>query len=165
MSTHYEMKNDCKSAFIDTALFIYLLEEQGDFTDLSEFFLRVCYARNVRLVTSILTYLEFSVKPYREERHDLIDDYNSLLSEANFFVTTVTLPDCDQAARLRAKYSSLKAFDALQIACALKEGCDVFACNDKRLKRVEEIDILILDDVKNLEIDRQEDTEQEPEQE
>ncbi len=146
------MKNDFKNAFIDTALFIYLLEEQPDFTDLSEHFLNVCYARNVRLVTSILTYLEFSVKPYREERTDLIDDYNSLLGDAHFFVTTVTLPDCDQAARLRAKYKSLKAFDALQIACALKEGCDVFACNDKRLKMVGEIDILILDDVRSLEI-------------
>lgn len=141
------MKNDFKSTFIDTALFIYLLEEQPDFSDLTEHFLNFCYANNIRLVTSIITYLEFCVRPYREQRLDLIDDYNELIKDTGFFVTTVTLLDCDQAARLRANYKRLRAFDALQIALALKEGCEVFACNDKRLKAVNEIEVLTLDEL------------------
>ncbi len=58
------MKNGFKRAFIDTALFIYLLEEQADFSDLTESFLNFCYANQVSLVTSIITHLEFCVKPY-----------------------------------------------------------------------------------------------------
>jgi len=139
------MKNDFKRAFIDTALFIYLLEEQPDFSDLTEDFLNFCYANDVSLVTSIITHLEFCVKPYRERRLDLIDDYNNIIADADIFVTTLTLVDCDHAARLRAKYKGLKAFDALQIALAIKERCDIFACNDKRLKSVKDIDILTLD--------------------
>ncbi|MCP4399141.1 MAG: type II toxin-antitoxin system VapC family toxin [bacterium] len=139
------MKNGFKRAFIDTALFIYLLEEQADFSDLTESFLNFCYANQVSLVTSIITHLEFCVKPYREQRLDVIDDYNSVIDDADTFVTSLTLLECDRAARLRAKYTGLKSFDALQIALAIKEGCDLFACNDKRLKSIKDIEILTLD--------------------
>ncbi len=155
------MKNDFRRAFIDTALFIYLLEEQPNFSDRAEDFLNFCYVNKVSLVTSIITYLEFCVKPYREQRLDLIDDYHGLINDADIFVTTLTLLDCDQAARLRAKYNGLKAFDALQIALAIKEGCEVFACNDKRLKIVKEIEVLTLDELGNLSITKQEESEQE----
>lgn len=141
------MKNDFKRAFIDTALLIYLLEEQPDFSDQAEAFLTRCYITEISLVTSIITYLEFCVNPYREQRLDLIDDYQNLIREASIFVTSVMLLDCDRAARLRAKYSGLKAFDALQIALAIKEGCEVFACNDKRLKIVTEIHVMTLDEL------------------
>ncbi len=78
-------------------------------------------------------------------RLDVIDDYNSIIDDADIFVTSLTLLECDRAARLRAKYTGLKSFDALQIALAIKEGCDLFACNDKRLKSIKDIEILTLD--------------------
>lgn len=143
------MKNDFKRAFIDTALFIYLLEEQPEFSDVAEDFLNTCYLDGVRFVTSIITYLEFCVKPYREQRLDLIEDYQNLIREADVLVSTLTLLDCDRAARLRAKYPGVKAFDALQLALAIKEGCDVFACHDKRLKVVNEIEVMTLNDFRN----------------
>ena len=141
------MKNAFKTAFIDTALFIYLLEAHPNFADPTERFLASCYARKVRLVTSVITHLEFSVKPYKDGRLDVIDDFQALLKDAAFVVATVGLPDCDVAARLRATHEGLKAFDALQIAVAMKERCEVFVCNDKRLKNIHEIDIMTLDDI------------------
>lgn len=144
------MKTDFKRAFVDTALFIYLLEDQPAFAEATERFLNFCHVRQVELVTSILTYLEFCVKPYREHRLDLIQKYQEMIHASGFLVSTVTLPDCDQAAKLRAQYPGLKAFDALQIALALKEGCTIFACNDKRLKSVKEIEVLTLDELRHL---------------
>jgi len=141
------MKNAFNTAFIDTALFIYLLEAHPNFADPTERFLTNCYARQVRLVTSVITHLEFSVKPYKEGRLDVIDDFRALLRDAAFVVASVSLPDCDVAARLRATYEGLKAFDALQIAVAIKEGCEVFVCHDKRLKNVNALNIMTLDDV------------------
>jgi len=36
--------------------------------------------------------------------------------------------------------------DALQIAAALQAGATLFVTNDKRLKRVDQIQVLVLDD-------------------
>ena len=141
------MKTAFKSAFVDTALFIYLLEDQPAFAESTERFLNFCYTNQINLVTSILTYSEFCVKPYREHQLDLIHKYNEMIHLSGFLVSTVTLLDCDQAAKLRAKYPGLKAFDALQIALALKEKCEIFACNDKRLKTVNEIQVMTLDEL------------------
>jgi predicted nucleic acid-binding protein len=37
--------------------------------------------------------------------------------------------------------------DALQIAVALEEGCGAFLTNDRRLGRVSELRVLVLDDL------------------
>lgn len=39
--------------------------------------------------------------------------------------------------------TSLKSFDAIQLAAALEEGCDAFYTNDKRLKNVQGVDLEI----------------------
>jgi predicted nucleic acid-binding protein len=49
------------------------------------------------------------------------------------------------AARLRAKHA-IKSPDALQIATGLYYGADKFLTNDVMLRKVNEIEILILDD-------------------
>jgi predicted nucleic acid-binding protein len=51
----------------------------------------------------------------------------------------------ERASRLRAQYS-IKTPDAIQIAGALVCGADKFLTNDADLKRVTEIDILVVDD-------------------
>jgi predicted nucleic acid-binding protein len=47
---------------------------------------------------------------------------------------------------LRARYP-VRTPDALQIAAALSNGCQAFLTNDKRLKPVSELKILVLDDI------------------
>lgn len=47
------------------------------------------------------------------------------------------------AARIRCMNTSLKSFDALQIAAAIEEGCDVFYTNDKLLRKVQGVDLEI----------------------
>ena len=37
--------------------------------------------------------------------------------------------------------------DALQIAVAIQEGCEAFLTNDRRLARVAELRVLLLDDL------------------
>lgn len=51
----------------------------------------------------------------------------------------------ETAARLRAKYA-IKSPDALQIATGLYYSADKFLTNDVMLRKVNEIEILILDD-------------------
>jgi predicted nucleic acid-binding protein len=52
----------------------------------------------------------------------------------------------ERAAELRASYG-MRLPDALQIAAALGERCDAFLTNDRRLARVTEIRVLVLDDL------------------
>ena len=51
------------------------------------------------------------------------------------------------AAQIRAKYSGIKAMDALQLASAIISGCDVFLTNDKQLRQVAEIPVLLVEDL------------------
>ena len=53
----------------------------------------------------------------------------------------------ETAAQIRAKYSGIKAMDALQLASAITSGCDVFLTNDKQLRQVNEIQVLLVDDL------------------
>jgi predicted nucleic acid-binding protein len=49
-----------------------------------------------------------------------------------------------RAAELRARYN-LTLTDAFQVACALDAGCEAFLTNDFGLKRVTEIQVIVLD--------------------
>ena len=53
-----------------------------------------------------------------------------------------------KAAELRVSYG-IKLPDALQIAVALIAGCDVFLTNDDRLKRVTDLQILVIEELSN----------------
>jgi predicted nucleic acid-binding protein len=57
---------------------------------------------------------------------------------------TPSVAEC--AAELRAKYQSLRTPDAQQLAAAIEYGCSHFITNDKRLRKVTEIRILVLAD-------------------
>jgi predicted nucleic acid-binding protein len=53
----------------------------------------------------------------------------------------------EKAAELRAKYN-LSLTDALQIAAALAAGCEAFLTNDTAIKRVNELRVLVLSELR-----------------
>ena len=58
----------------------------------------------------------------------------------------VNVEIAEQAAILRAQYG-LRTPDALQVAAAKTANCQVFLTNDKALKRVEDVKVLVLDEL------------------
>jgi len=52
----------------------------------------------------------------------------------------------EEAGILRGKHQFLRTIDALQIAAAIHAKADIFLTNDKELKKINEIDIIILSD-------------------
>lgn len=52
----------------------------------------------------------------------------------------------NQAARLRASYN-LRLPDALQVATAVYAGCDAFLTNDRQLQRVQELQVIVLEEI------------------
>ena len=64
-SINYGAMKDFKSAFVDTAVFIYLLEDHPAFGEKAEKFFKDAHVAKSQLSTSVLSYLEFCVKPFQ----------------------------------------------------------------------------------------------------
>jgi len=52
----------------------------------------------------------------------------------------------ERAGRLRGQYPELRAVDAIQISGAVEVEADAFLTNDKKLKKINEIKVLVLKD-------------------
>lgn len=119
--------------FWDTNLFIYLVEEYGDLSKRVEKLARHMRERNDQLYTSYLTLGEVLVKPTRMNNPALVEAYEDLFTRH-----TMLIPFDEGAARL---YSSIradrtvKAPDAIQLACAASRQVDLFITNDDRLSQ------------------------------
>lgn len=140
------LKNLSLIAF-DTAPIIYFVEANPNYDLLiTEFFQRVDDAKIIGL-TSVISLCEVLVHPIRNQNTALKRRYLDILQNSpNFFTKYINSSVAERAAELRAKYN-LRTPDALQIATALENNCDAFLCNDNGLKRVAELQILILDDL------------------
>lgn len=137
-----------EKVFFDTAPFIYLIENHPDYYAKVE----QCFVKaeedNWELLTSVLSIAEFGVKPEKEDRQDLIIDLDNLLIDFHFQVVDINVEIARQSYQLRAKYNALKAMDSIQLAVAIKMGCTQFFTNDKKLKKVEELNVTLIDEEK-----------------
>jgi predicted nucleic acid-binding protein len=134
--------------FWDTNLFIYLFEDYGKLSKAVIELRRNMLARGDQLLTSALTLGEILVKPAEERKDELCRKYEEAITRAS-----VVLPFDLKAARLYALIRcdrSLRAPDAVQLACAAGAVVDLFVTNDRRLqkKRVDGIQFIVsLDEV------------------
>ncbi|MBN1268998.1 MAG: type II toxin-antitoxin system VapC family toxin [Kiritimatiellae bacterium] len=133
---------------LDTMLFIYLFEDEPRHAALCERLLAEAETGTFRAVVTPVTAAELIVKPIRQGRPDLADRYRSALAG----LSNTTFPPLDldigwMAGALRAKYS-LPLPDMLQCAIAMRSGKPTLITNDRALIKVEEVDILVLDDLR-----------------
>jgi predicted nucleic acid-binding protein len=131
---------------IDTALFIYFIEEDSRFLPLVEPLFGEADAGARELVTSALTLLEVLVVPYRAGDRPLADRYEQLLTRSRGIrVIDPSRGQLRVAAQLRAA-SGVKTPDALQLAAAMGSGCSAFVTNDRRLPGIAGMRVLQLAD-------------------
>jgi len=117
--------------FWDTNLFIYLVEDRGPLGARVSRLAQHMLTRKDQLFTSTLTLGEVLVKPKRVGDLKLADTYADLFSRH-----AVLIPFDDLAAGHYATIRSdktVKAPDAIQLACAAREKVDLFITNDDRL--------------------------------
>lgn len=118
---------------LDTAVFIYLVEENPRWLGAVEPIFTAIADGHLRAVTSELTLLEVLVVPYRVGHETLAADYESLLTQSRGLdLVPLDRPLLRAAARLRAA-TSVKTPDAIQLAAALVTGCTAFVTNDRAL--------------------------------
>jgi predicted nucleic acid-binding protein len=119
--------------FWDTNLFIYLLEGTDARAERVAELRRRMRERNDQLCSSTLTLGEVLVKPLERGDEALRERYETALGQAVQFV-----PFDQEAARLYAlirQDRTIRAPDALQLACAATARTDLFITNDDRLSR------------------------------
>lgn len=129
---------------LDTNCFIYHFEKHPVFSPLTEeLFLLL---KKKEAITSSITLSELiSKKEIFADRKKLTNYKIAFLSTPSLRVVEVDLKVAEYAAGFRIIYN-LRLPDAIQIATALLGGADVFITNDERMKKVEEIKVLLLKD-------------------
>lgn len=132
---------------IDTAPIIYFAERNPQYVGRMRDILRLIDAGIPLALTSMVTLTEVMTQPFRTQNIALQARYRQLLfNTRNIETLPVTEPIATIAAELRAKYN-LRTPDALQVATAIQAQCDAFLTNDRTIKRVSEIQVLVLDEL------------------
>lgn len=98
-------------------------------------------------VTSTVTLLELLVQPYRDQKEELAQKIFALASSyPKIEWVPVTMNLADRAVELRTRYR-LTTPDAIQVATAICHKATRFYGNDRSLRRVKEIQCVIVDEV------------------
>lgn len=131
---------------LDTSPFIYLFEHHTAYFPLVEELFTHLKSFGVTGITSIITLIETCVQPQRDGRADLVQIYEkTLLNSQQVQMVDVDPILAKRAIQLRVQYG-FRVPDALQLSAALEHGATLFVTNDRRLAKVTELLVLILDD-------------------
>ena len=131
---------------IDTAPMIYFIEEHAKYREIIRPVFVEIDSGNIEAITSTITLLEVLVHPLRTGNEARAEKYREILLSSESLTTFEIFHEVSEmASRLRAKYS-MKTPDAIQIAVGTLYGASKFLTNDPDLRRVSEIEILLVDD-------------------
>ncbi len=133
--------------FLDTAPVIYFLERHPVYFLRMDALFRIRRERNIVIVTSPVTLAECLVHPIRLGLAQQSESYRKLiLHGAGTEFYEIGPEVAERAARVRAMHS-IALMDALQVGMAAATGCQAFVTNDRRLSKLVEIPVLLLDDL------------------
>jgi len=132
---------------LDTPVIIYFIEANLRYDAIvTEIFRRIDQGQ-ITGVTATISLTEVLVQPYLSGDIPLQQSYRDLLLESDGLqIISIDPIVAERAAEIRARYS-IRTPDALQIAVATNAGCEAFLTNDRMLKRVSELRVLMLDDL------------------
>jgi predicted nucleic acid-binding protein len=130
---------------MDSVPLIYYVEENFTYLARMDAIVTLIEDMPITTLSSIILLPEVLTHPVRQGRNDLVRAYREIL------LNTIHLIDvnnsiAERAVDLRARYN-LRTPDALHVATAWVAGCDALLTNDVGMKRVREINVLVLDDL------------------
>lgn len=132
---------------LDTNVFIYFLEDHPRYGSWCGSLFDLIEQGHNPAVTSTVTLLELLVQPYRAQQEELAQKIFALTSTyPKLEWVPLTMNLADRAAELRARYR-LSTPDAIQLATAIGHKATRFYGNDRGLRRVKEIECIIVDDL------------------
>jgi predicted nucleic acid-binding protein len=100
------------------------------------------------LIVSAITEAELLVRPERDGNVDAIERITDLLSENGILVVNVDRRIARRSAMVRAG-SSLRLPDAIIVATALQTACEAIVTNDGAWRKLKDIPLVLLDELKS----------------
>ena len=131
---------------LDTAPFIYFIENVAPYADLLEPVFSLLENHALRAVTSTVTFAEILTKPFADKNFSLADEIKfTLKSFSSLSLASIDEKLGEAAALIRARYT-IRLPDALQVAAAIQREATLFLTNDKRVRKVAAVEVLVLSD-------------------
>jgi predicted nucleic acid-binding protein len=125
---------------VDTAPFIYLLEDHPQFAPQFLGLFEAAQTGQLHIALSSISLAEVLAGPHRAGRTDLAKRYQTALEQ--YEIIAVTSAIAALAAQMRAQYR-LKLPDAIQLATALEIGADALVTHDRDFSQVTGLQILM----------------------
>lgn len=131
---------------IDTQVFIYHFEGAGTLASAAMQVFEALRDGICNGATSVITLSELLVRPIQLSDLGTARAYELALSRMpGLQLVDVDRSQASMAASLRSHHN-IQIADALQVTAAIAAGATAFVTNDLRLRRLVEIDVLMLDD-------------------
>lgn len=131
---------------IDTSIFIYHLEASPRYAVVAGGALSALADGTYTGITSTLTLMELFVKPLQVGRPEVADEYALLLAGfPNLNIADIDRTAARLAGEVRAAYR-LRPADAIQVGTSLRHGATAFLTNDRGLRSIKELDVIVLED-------------------
>ncbi len=139
-------KLEGKKVFLDATPLIYFIKGNSKFQTFLDELFRLNGSGKIEFVTSSLTVLQLLVAPLKNNRPDLVKEYERILyGSATLKITAVDTDIAKLAAAIQAKFN-FETIDSIQLAAAIGSKCNVFLTNNAHLKQ-DEIYTLVLQEI------------------
>ena len=133
---------------LDTSVWIYHFEGSAAHGQAADSVLEAIAQGHVEAVASELVLLELLVAPLKKGTLDAADEIElTLLHFPHLQLAPVTRAVFLHAAEIRARYG-LRTPDAIMLATAIESGATLAVTNDHAWRRVEEVEVLLLRELK-----------------
>lgn len=103
--------------------------------------------RRELLYQPAVTVTEYLTYPYQQNDMKMINSFYSFIEDMEIEIKNIDKRIAEKAAKIRAEYKFFKSMDALQLATACINKCDLFLTNDKQLKQFKEIKCVTVDEL------------------
>ena len=137
---------DFKKVFLDTAPFIYFLDNDPNFGKKVEQIFSEFVNNEKYIASSVISAEEYLVYPYRTDNTVKAETFWKFVYDNYIVLFPINKDIAIEAAKIRAEYKHIKTADALQLAAAICGGCDLFLTNDKQLKQFEKISCMTVEE-------------------
>lgn len=131
---------------LDSAPLIYFIEDVAPYADLLNPVFSRLESGALGAVTSTIALAEILTKPFADKNFALVDEIKfTIKTFSTLSIVALDEKMAEAAALIRARHS-IRLPDALQIAAAIQGEATLFITNDKRLKKIDAIEVLVLSD-------------------